>query len=66
MSVQGECLTDEEFMRRLCARFVERAGEGADAVADCVDVETWRQHPFENFPEDAADEEMSNWDADEP
>lgn len=54
-------LSDEEFMRRLRARFVERAGEGADAVADSVTVQEWRDG-FENEPEDAADEEMSYWD----
>jgi len=58
-------LTDEEFMRRLRARFIERGGEGADAVADAVEVATWRESPFEDFPEDSADEEMSCWDADE-
>lgn len=54
-------LTDDEFMRRLRAHFIARAGDGADAVVDCVDVETWRQSPFENDPEEAAEEEMSYW-----
>lgn len=56
----SEKLTDDEFMRRLRARFIERGGEGADAVADNVTVEEWREG-FENEPEDAADEEMSYW-----
>lgn len=56
-----QTLSDEEFIRRLRARFIERAGDGADACWDAVSVETWRQSPFENEPEDAADEEMSEW-----
>ncbi len=56
-----ERLSDEEFMRRLRARFIERAGEGADAVADNVTVEEWRSGVCENAPEDAADEEMEYW-----
>ena len=55
-------LTDEEFMRRLRARFIERAGEGADAVADGCSVFEWRDGAYENEPEDAADEEMSYWE----
>jgi hypothetical protein len=57
-------ISDEEFMRRLRARLIEVAGEGADAVAEAVDVEDWREH-FENDPEGSADEEMSYWSADE-
>lgn len=48
-------------MRRLRARFIERAGEGADAVADNATVEEWRSGVCENAPEDAADEEMEYW-----
>lgn len=55
-------LTEEEWMRRLRARFLERAGEGADAVADTVTYEEWREG-FEGDPEGAADEEMSYWEA---
>lgn len=55
-------LSDEEFMRRLRARFIERAGEGADEAADGCDVETWRDGAYENDPEGAADEEMSYWE----
>lgn len=57
-----ERLSDDEYMRRLRARFIERAGEGADAVADAVSVTEWREG-FDNEPEDAADEEMSYWEA---
>jgi len=58
-----ERLSDEEYMRRLRARFLDRAGEGSDAVADTVDIEDWRSGGFENDPEGAADEEMSYWEA---
>lgn len=58
-----ERLTDAEFMRRLKARLIERGGEGADEVADGVDVTEWRMD-FENDPEGAADEEMSYWSND--
>lgn len=53
-------LTEEEWMRRLRARFIERAGEGADVVADAVTFAEWSDG-FEDDPEGAADEEMSNW-----
>jgi len=56
-------LSDEEFMRRLRVRLVERGGEGADAAADAADIDMWRDN-FENDPEGAADEEMSYWDDD--
>lgn len=52
-------LTEDEWMRRLRARFIERAGDGAYAVADAV-YEEWRGG-FEDDPEGAADEEMSYW-----
>jgi len=58
-----ERLTDEEFMHRLRARLIERGGDGADQVADCVTVETWRED-YENDPEGAADEEMDYWSDD--
>lgn len=58
-----ERLSDEEFMRRLRARFVQCAGEGSDAVADSLEVETWRSGDFENDPEGSADEEMTYWEA---
>lgn len=60
---QAQRLTDAEFMRRLRARFIEQAGEWADAVADSVTVGEWRE-AFDNEPEDAADEEMSYWSND--
>ena len=53
-------LTDEEFMRRLRARFIEQAGEGADEVADSASIAEWRKG-YENDPEDAADSEMEYW-----
>lgn len=59
-----EVLTEAEFMRRLRARFVQRAGEGADEVADAVSFVEW-SYGFENDPEAAADEEMSYWSDDE-
>lgn len=55
-------LSDEEFMRRLRARFIEVAGEGSDAVADAATVAEWRSgEMFENEPEASADEEMDCW-----
>jgi len=56
-------MSDEEFMRRLRARFIAVAGEGADVVADATTVEEWREG-FEDDPEGSADEEMSYWSAD--
>lgn len=56
-------LTDEEFMRRLRARFVEVAGDGADAVADNAEIADWRDG-YENDPEGAADSEMEYWSND--
>lgn len=60
----AQTMTDDEYMRRLRARFVERGGEGADAVADGVDVDTWRKDDFADDPEGAADEEMDYWSDD--
>lgn len=54
-------ISDEEFMRRLRARFIEAAGEEAGEAADGCDVEVWREN-FEDNPEDAANEEMSYWE----
>lgn len=56
-------LSDDEFMRRLRARFTERGGEGAEEVSETVPVDTWREE-FDNDPEAAADEEMSYWEDD--
>lgn len=56
-------ITDEEFMRRLRARLIERGGEGADDVAEAVPVDTWRED-YDNDPEGAADEEITYWDDD--
>lgn len=56
-------LSDEEFMRRLRARFVERGGEGAEEVSETLPVDAWREE-FDNDPEAAADEEMSYWEDD--
>lgn len=58
-----EKIPEEAWMRRLRARFIERAGEGADAVADAVTFAEWSDG-FEDDPEGAADEEMSYWDGD--
>jgi len=60
---EDERLSDDEYMRRLRARFIERAGEGADAVADTVTIDEWRSGGFENDPEGSADEEMTYWEA---
>lgn len=62
-SFTSEVLAEADFMRRLRARFVERAGEGADDAADAVDFEQWSEG-WENDPEGAADEEMSYWEND--
>lgn len=56
-------MTDNEFMTRLRKRFVEVAGDGADEVAETVDVTMWREG-HENDPETAADEEMECWEDD--
>lgn len=53
--------SEAEWMRRLRARFVERAGEGADAVADAVSFAEWSKG-YEEDPEAAADEEMDCWE----
>lgn len=58
--VKAEPLTEDEWMRRLRARLLERGGDGADQVADCCSYAEWREG-FENDPEGAADEEMSYW-----
>lgn len=54
-------MSEAEWMKRLRARFIERCGEGADAVWDCVTFAEWSDG-FEDDPEGAADEEMSNWE----
>lgn len=54
----------EEFMRRLRARFVEKAGEGADAVVDNATYEEW-SHNYPDDPEATADEEMEYWTDDD-
>lgn len=56
-------LEEAEFMRRLRAKFVEVAGDGADAVADSVSFAEWSDG-FEDDPEGAALEEMSYWTGD--
>jgi len=53
-------LEEAEFMRRLKARFIERAGDGASEVADACSYAEWSDG-FEDDPEGAADEEMSYW-----
>lgn len=55
-----KALTEDEWMRRLRARLVERAGPGADEVADAASFAEWSEG-FEDDPEGAADEEMSYW-----
>lgn len=57
-------LTEAEWMARLRARLIERGGEGADVVADATTFAQWSED-FEDDPEGAADEEMSNWSDDE-
>ena len=54
-----EQIPDDEYMRRLRARFVERAGDGADAAADGCTVDEWRE--MNAVPEDAAEDEMEYW-----
>ncbi len=61
--ITADPITEAEWMRRLRARFIERGGDGADAVADAVGFEEW-QDGFEDDPEGAADEEMSYWEND--
>jgi hypothetical protein len=55
-------MSDEEFMKRLRARFIEIAGEGTDGIADGCTVAEWRRGSFGDDPEGAADEEMSYWE----
>lgn len=60
MKPDEERLSDEEFMRRLRARFIERGVNDADAIVENATVAEWRSM-FDNEPEDSADEEMSCW-----
>lgn len=60
-NTQGVRLTDDQFMDRLRKRFVERAGDGADAVAEAVSTDVWRSDDHENDPEGADDDEMDSW-----
>lgn len=62
-------LSDEEWLRRYDARITERGGfEGSysETTGARETLDMWREDgdPFLNDPEDAADEEMSNWDDD--
>lgn len=63
-SLTSDPITEAEWMRRLRARLVARADEGADDVADAVSFAEWSDG-FENDPEGAADEEISYWSNDE-
>lgn len=60
-------LSDEEWLRRYDARITDRSGfEGSYSATtgarDTLDMFREIGDPLENEPEDAADEEMSNWD----
>lgn len=64
-----ERLSDEEWLRRYDARITERGGfEGSFSTttgrSETLDQFREFGDPFDNEPEDAADEEMSNWDDD--
>jgi hypothetical protein len=64
-----ENLSDEEWLRRYDARITERSGyEGSYSTTtgarETLDMFREDGDPFVNAPEDAADEEMSNWDDD--
>lgn len=59
-------LSDEEWLKRYDARITERGGfEGSytEMTGAQETLEMFREagDPFDNDPEDAADEEMSNW-----
>ena len=60
-------LTDEEWLKRYDARITERSGfEGSysetTGTKDTLDMFREIGDPYDNAPEDAAEEEMSNWD----
>lgn len=64
-----ERLSDQEWLRRYDARITERGGfEGSysetTGAEDTLAMFREIDDPFDNAPEDAADEEMSNWEAD--
>lgn len=64
-----ERLSDEEWLKRYDARITLR-GEfdgsysATTGARETLDMFREAGDPFENEPEDAADEEMSNWDDD--
>lgn len=59
-------IDNAEWGRRFVARIVLRSGaseEAARMTLDAVDMVEWRED-FDEDPEGAAEEEMSNWDDD--
>jgi hypothetical protein len=67
---EEERLSDEEWLRRYDARITERSDFEGSSYSEMTGKEDtlsmFREigDPFDNCPEDAADEEMSNWDDD--
>jgi len=60
-------IDNTEWGRRFVARIVERSGaseEAAQMTLDAVPMSDWRDGEFDEDPEGAAEEEMSNWDDD--
>ncbi len=58
-------IDNDEWERRFKLFLIERGGvteEGAQATFDAVPIDEWREYGAE--PEDAAEEEMENWDDD--
>jgi hypothetical protein len=58
-------IDNNEWERRFKAHLIARSGvteEGAQATFDAVPIEEWREGEAE--PEEAAEDEMENWDDD--
>ncbi len=63
--MSAEIIDDAEWERRFKARIVAMStvtAEGAQATFDAIPIADWRDDDLS--PEEAADEEMSNWDDD--
>lgn len=59
----NEVISDEEWIRRFKRRVVERVGFTeieAGTVFETCSLEEWKK--YGDTPEEAADEELSNWD----
>ena len=59
-------ITDEEFMTRATARYVEKAGLDQETARSCAEATlgAWKEYDKDGSPEEAADDDMSYWDND--